>query len=169
MVLVRLRCAEQRHDPVAHHLVDRALVAVDRFDHAFQDRVKNLASFFGVPVGEQLHRALQVGEEDGDLLALPFQGRLGAEGLLREVLGGVGLRRCESCRLGPGSAGRLPAFQAELGTCRQLGAALDTRGGELGSALQTELRLRWVLVLAPGIPHSGPPSAPLPSPARFHR
>jgi hypothetical protein len=31
MVLVGYRRAEQRHDPVAHHLVHGALVAVDRF------------------------------------------------------------------------------------------------------------------------------------------
>ena len=35
----------------------------------------SLAPFLGVPVGEQLHGALEVGEENGDLLALPLDGR----------------------------------------------------------------------------------------------
>ena len=42
-------------------------------------------------VGEQLHRALQVGEEYRDLLPLTFQRGLGREDLLGEVLGSVRL------------------------------------------------------------------------------
>jgi len=52
-----------------------------------------------VPVGEQLHRALQVGEEHGDLLALTVQRGLGRQDLLGEVFRRVGLGRCEP-RLG---------------------------------------------------------------------
>jgi hypothetical protein len=33
VVLVSQRCPEQRHDPVAHHLVDGAFVVMDRLDH----------------------------------------------------------------------------------------------------------------------------------------
>jgi hypothetical protein len=62
--------AEERHDPVAHHLVHGALVAVDRLHYVLKDRIQELAGLFGVAVSEQLHRALQVGEEYGDLLAL---------------------------------------------------------------------------------------------------
>ena len=89
MVLVRERCAEERHDPVAHHLVHGALVAVDGLHHVLEDGVEELARLLGVAVGEQLHRALQVGEQHGDLLALTLQGGLGGEDALREVLGGV--------------------------------------------------------------------------------
>ena len=52
-------------------------------------RVEELSRLLGVAVGEQLHRALEVGEEDGDLLALALQGGLRGEDLLGEVLGGV--------------------------------------------------------------------------------
>jgi hypothetical protein len=45
-----------------------------------------------IPVGEQLHGPLQVGEEHGDLLALALESRFGDEDLLGEVLGGVALR-----------------------------------------------------------------------------
>ena len=92
VVLVGERRSEERHDPIAHHLVDRALVAVDGLHHPFEDRVEELPGLLGVPVREQLHRALEVGEEHGDLLALAFEGGLRGEDLLGEVLGGVGLR-----------------------------------------------------------------------------
>ena len=74
VVLVGQRRAEQRHDPVAHHLVDGALVAVDGLHHALEHRVEELPRLLRVPIGEELHRALQVGEEDRDLLALAFEG-----------------------------------------------------------------------------------------------
>jgi hypothetical protein len=92
MVLVGEGRAEERHDPVAHHLVHRALVAVDRLHHVLEDGIEELSRLFGITVGEQLHGALEIGEEDGDLLALAFQSGLGGEDLLGQVLGGVGIR-----------------------------------------------------------------------------
>ena len=92
MVLVGERRAEEGHDPVAHDLVDRALVAVDGLHHPLEDGVEELARLLGVAVGEELHRALQVGEEHRDLLALAFEGGLRGEDLLGEVLRRVGLR-----------------------------------------------------------------------------
>jgi hypothetical protein len=46
----------------------------------------------GIAVGEQLHRALEVGEEDRDLLALAFQRGSGGQDPLGEMLGCVCLR-----------------------------------------------------------------------------
>ena len=43
MVLVRDRRAEQRHDPIAHHLVHGAFVAVNRLHHYFEHGVQELA------------------------------------------------------------------------------------------------------------------------------
>ena len=74
MILVGQRGAEERHDPVAHHLVDGALVAMDGLHHALEDGVEELPRLLGVAVGQQLHRALEVGEEHRDLLALAFEG-----------------------------------------------------------------------------------------------
>ena len=91
VVLVRQRRAEQRHDPVAHHLVDGALVAVDGLHHVLEHGVEELAGLLGIAVGEQLHRALEVGEEDGHLLALALERGLGGQDLLGEVLGRIGL------------------------------------------------------------------------------
>jgi hypothetical protein len=75
VVLVGERGAEERHDPVAHHLVHRALVVMDGLHHQREDGIENLARLFGIAVAEQLHRALDVGEEDGDLLSLTFERR----------------------------------------------------------------------------------------------
>ncbi len=96
VVLVRDRRAEERHDPVAHDLVDGALVTVDGVHHALEHGVEELPGLLGVAVGEELHRALEVGEEDRDLLALAFEGTLGRQDFLGEVLRGVGLRGGEA-------------------------------------------------------------------------
>ena len=92
VVLVPDRRAEERHDPVAHHLVDGALVVMDGFHHPLEDGIQELPRILGVTVGEQLHRALEVGEEDGHLLALALEGSLRGEDLLGEVLGRVAFR-----------------------------------------------------------------------------
>ena len=81
--------AEQGHNAVTHELVDGALVVVDGLDHPIEDRVEELARFLWVAVGEQFHETLEVGEQDGHLLALPFQRRLGDEDLFGEVRGRV--------------------------------------------------------------------------------
>ena len=58
VILVGKWRTEQRHDPVAHHLVHGAFVAVHRFHHVFENRVEELARLLGVTVGQQLHRPL---------------------------------------------------------------------------------------------------------------
>jgi hypothetical protein len=60
-----------------------------------EDRIKKFARLFRITVGEQLHRALEVGEKDRDLLTLAFQGSLGREDPFGEIPRGVGLRRTE--------------------------------------------------------------------------
>jgi hypothetical protein len=85
----------ERHDPVAHHLVDRALVVMDRLHHTLDHWVEELAGFLRVAVGEQLHRTLEVGEENRDLLALTLEDSLGGEDLFGEMLGRVRIGRWE--------------------------------------------------------------------------
>jgi hypothetical protein len=65
---------------------------VNGLHHVLKDRVEYLARFLRVTISEELHRALQIGEEHGDLLALTLQGALGREDLLGEMLGGEALR-----------------------------------------------------------------------------
>jgi hypothetical protein len=50
-----------------------ALVAVNGLHHVLQHRVQYLPGLFGVAIGEQLHRALEVREEHRHLLALSLQ------------------------------------------------------------------------------------------------
>ena len=64
--------AEQGHDPVAGHLVDRAFVVMDLMDEDLVDLVHQgidrlRAEFLG-----QGREALHVAEHDRDLLAFPF-------------------------------------------------------------------------------------------------
>ena len=49
---------------------------MDGLHHVLEDGVENLARVLRVTIGQELHRALEVGEEDGDLLAFAFQGGL---------------------------------------------------------------------------------------------
>ena len=95
MVLAGEGRAEQRHNPIAHHLVDGALVPMDGLHHSLEHRIEDLARVLGIGVGEQFHRAFHVGEEHGHLFAFPFEGGLRCEDLLGEVLRGVGLSRAE--------------------------------------------------------------------------
>jgi hypothetical protein len=89
-------------------------------------------------VSEQLHRALEVGEEDGDLLALAFQGGLGGEDLLGEVLGSVRLRGGRMNR-GRGARGHsMAALEAEAGTPGQFRATGVAGERGAGAAAEAE-------------------------------
>jgi hypothetical protein len=101
MVLMGDWRAEEGHDAVAHHLVDRALVPVDRVHHVLEDGVQDPPGLFRVALGQQLHRALEVGEEDSDDLALALERVARGEDLFGEP------RRC--VRVGRGESRRLPA------------------------------------------------------------
>jgi len=52
VVLVGQRGTEEGHDPVAHHLVHRALVPVDGLHHVFEDGIQKLSGLLGVAVRE---------------------------------------------------------------------------------------------------------------------
>jgi hypothetical protein len=153
MVLVRDGRAEERHDPVAHHLVHGSLVAVDRLHHAFEHRVEELARLLGVAVGKQLHRALEIGKQHGDLLALPFERAPRGQDLLGEVLGGVGLGGGEANRFsGEGGSARPTEFLP--GTHRLATARAGERKAR--SAVFAEARPVDILGLAPQALHTAP-------------
>ncbi len=73
VILMGKRRAEQRHDPVAHHLVHRTFVVVHRFHHMLDDRIEKFTRLLRITVSEQLHRSFHVGEQHRDLLALAFE------------------------------------------------------------------------------------------------
>ncbi len=134
VVFVRERRAERRHDSVAHHLVHRALVAVHSVHHVGEDRVEDLARFLGIAVGEQLHGALEIGEQNRHVLALALQRSPGREDLLGEVLRSVRLWRGEA-RPGRGrrSSEGSPAAVTELASSRITVAARRTGELETGT------------------------------------
>src|SRR5262249_19549659 len=154
---------EQRHDAVAHHLVHGALVPVHRLDHAFQHRIQELARLLGIPVGEQLHRALEVSEEHGHLLAFALKSRFRGEDLLGEVLGSVGLRGIKSLtwRWCGRYVGWVRAFGAELRDRRECTSAPTAGSGEGRGALLTELPTHLVVVLAARALHGSDPPVSL--------
>jgi len=122
VILVRQGRAEERHDPVTHHLVDHAFVTMDGLHHPLKHRIEQLARLLGIAVGQQFHRALEIGEEDGHLLALALEGALRGEDLLGEVLRGVGVGRGRP-RHGANWLERLPTAPAELPARRHGGRA----------------------------------------------
>jgi hypothetical protein len=154
MVLVGQRGAEQRHDPVAHDLIDGPLVAVDGLHHELEDRIEELPCLLRVTVGQKLHRALEVGEEDGNLLTLAFKGSLRGEDLLGQVLRRVGFGR--SGAVPALLSNRLTTLQTELRRSRQLDSALRAGQCQARTTLQAELGLLRVLVLTPGTLHAAP-------------
>jgi hypothetical protein len=161
VILVCQRRAEQRHDAVTHHLVHGALVVMDGVHHQAEDRVDELARLLGIAVGEQLHGALEVGEEDRDLLALAFQRGLGDEDLLGQVLRRVALRGGEARPrlrwLGVPELGAAPVAEA---TTRWVDlAALGAGQLRRRAAPVAEAGALGILVLAPRTSaHSSGPS-----------
>ena len=146
VVLVGERRAEEGHDPVSHDLVDGALVVVNGLHHALEHRVEQSPRLLGVAVGEQLHRALQIREQDGHLLALALERAAGGEDARGEVPRGVRLgsdaRCCGRRRQG------LTALVAEV-AAGSIGVAAGRAGSlELRPAAAAELGPGWVRVAA---------------------
>ncbi len=62
MILMGERCAEERHDSVAHDPVYGTFVIVHCLDHAFEYGVDKLLCVLRIAVGNQLRRTLDIGE-----------------------------------------------------------------------------------------------------------
>src|SRR5262249_2018678 len=95
--------------------------------------VEDFARFLRITIREQLHRALEVGEEHRDLLALTFEGALGGEDLLGEVLRSVRLGAGEAARRLGGE--RYTAGPAEFLARRDRGATARTGRLKPGAAV----------------------------------
>ena len=156
VVLVGDRRPEQRHDAVAHHLVDGALVVMDGLHHPLEDRVEELPRLLGVPVGEQLHRPLRSAKSTVTCLRSPFEGGLRGEDLLGEVLGGVGLGRCEPSLTPAAAPTGCPHSRQNFAPEGRSVARIGRISVRNGPALQQNFAWGWVLVLAPGTRHRAP-------------
>ena len=73
MVLVGDRRAEDGHDPVAGEFVDGPLELLDRPGEDREEALHDVAPLLGVVLLREVHRALDVGEQHGDLLALGIE------------------------------------------------------------------------------------------------
>jgi len=90
VVFVSDRRAEQGHGAVAGVLVDRSLVAMDAVREDPEEAIEEAMPLLGIDALGELHRARDVGEEDGDRLSLALERALGGEDLLDEVARRVG-------------------------------------------------------------------------------
>src|SRR5215467_3800083 len=153
VIFMRERGTEQRHDPVTHHLVHRPLVVVNRLHHALEHRIEKLAGLLGIAIGEELHRPSEVGEEDGDLLALPFQGRFGGEDSFGQLRRRVGSGRTEFPFLVDGRNSRLSTASAELLDVLIREAACLAHGAQRQTALTAKAAPLAILGLAPWTLH----------------
>ncbi len=105
MVFMRKRRPKQGHDAIAHDLVHRAFVAVHGLHHALQHGIEELPGLLRVAVGQEFHRAFEVGKQHRDLLALAFQGAAGGEDFLGEIRRRVGERDVLGWRCGGACSG----------------------------------------------------------------
>jgi hypothetical protein len=146
VVLVGEGRAEERHDAVAHHLVDGALVVMDGFHHPLQHGVEHRARVLGVMSGDQLERALDVGEEDRHLLALALHGRSRGQDAAGEVPRRVGVGRGE--RRGQRERQGAAAAVAEAAARRVSVMATRAVHAEAAPAGTAETGAGWVVLLA---------------------
>src|SRR4029434_4464030 len=117
VVLVGDGRAEERHDAITGVLVDGPLVAVNAGGEDPKHAIEQAMPFLGIDALRQLHRARDVGKQDGDHLALTPERAVGRQDLLDEM------PRCVGARLEG-----------------------DRRRREGGTAPVAEPGARWVLV-----------------------
>ena len=134
MILVRDRRAEQGEDSIAGRLHDVAVVAMDRIDHQLERGIDERARLLGIEVLHQVHRALDIGEQRGERLALAVRyrsvGRFG-----RDVDAGGGLCGRRTRIDGEGSA----ALAAEVSSRRIFRRAFRAKFEQRSSAPGAEI------------------------------
>ena len=82
---------------------------MDSVSEDSEEPIHDLVPFLGIDFFGQIHRALHVGEEDGYLLALAFEGAARGEDLLGKV------RRLYQACVARGAAFRVPRILATAG------------------------------------------------------
>src|SRR5262249_9823362 len=90
MILVADRRSEDRHDPIACVLVNRALEAVNAVSEDAKETVHDSVPLFGAQLRRELHRTLHVRRVDRMLLALACEGAARRQDFLGEVFRRVG-------------------------------------------------------------------------------
>src|SRR5262249_1258203 len=80
----------QRHDAVAGVLIDGALVPVNAVSEDPKQSIEETMPFLGVDLLGELHRARDIGKENGNGLPLTLERALVGEDLLGKVMGRIG-------------------------------------------------------------------------------
>src|SRR4030095_14541015 len=98
VVLVGNRGGGEPQHSVAGVLCDGSLVSVNAARKDPEQAIEQAMPFLGIDALRKLHRAHDVGEEDGDQLALAPERALGRENLVDESARRVGARLAGDCR-----------------------------------------------------------------------
>jgi hypothetical protein len=158
VVLEGERRPEERHDAVAKYLIDDAFVGVDGFHHQLDDGIEQASGVFGIAVHQELHRALDVGEQHGNLLALALHRAARGEDTIGQVMRRVAASRAKAgrgARERGGGMERRPAHVAKA----VLGSALRPADGagsaQDRAAVAAERRGGAVVSAAAGTDHGG--------------
>jgi len=69
--------AKKRHDSIAHHLVDGALITVDGFHHPLENGVQEPTGVLRIKVGDAVGGSFYICKKYRDLLSLTLQGSPG--------------------------------------------------------------------------------------------
>jgi len=154
VVLVGDGRPEEGHDPVARELVESPLEAMDALGEDREEAVEDAVPGLGVDLLGQVHRALHVGEEDGHLLPLAFEGGPGSEDLLREVLRRVGTWVRLVCRSGSGKGASAPETEVHLRSVRPPASGAGSLGLQRAAAVAAEGGVVGQRSLAAGAGHA---------------
>jgi hypothetical protein len=106
MVLMRDRRPEQRHEPIAEELVDRALITVHLGQRGLEEPVDHQVELLRAQLRRQRTRAHDVAKQHAHLLALTLDSTADGQDLLADMCRGVTNR---AQRRGS----RTPTFRAE--------------------------------------------------------
>src|SRR5206468_1282393 len=155
VVLVGDRGAKERHDAVAGVLVDGPLVSVNAARKDPEQTIEQPMPFLWIDTLRELHRAHDVGEEDGDQLALAPERALGRKNLLDEMPRRVGARLRGDCRRREGRA-TIVAEPRASGVLALTESAAHWALAHL-SLMRVLVTLRPMPVQGRGLPVSGGP------------
>jgi hypothetical protein len=127
--------------------------------HAFEHEGEELPSVFRIAIGQEFHRAFEVGKQHGDLLALAFQGTAGGQDFLREIRwrigeGGLWGWRHDGRSGGGCRRGLTRPEQPLPGIVTHLGMGIEEFGGEIRArvVVQGEVALEGTIRDALALP-----------------
>jgi hypothetical protein len=135
--------AEERHAAVSGKLIDVALEALDGVAENAEEALHDLRPRLGVELFRELHRALHIGEEDGDLLALALDRGF----RLADLLGEERPMGWRWSRCPPADRQRRATAAAESLVDLDRSAAGGTPRGQSGAALRVEAAVGPIVVV----------------------